>query len=350
MDYAAAVNEEIKDLFAAGADVVQIDEPYMQARPEKARQYGLAGAQPRARRRHRHDRGAHLLRLRGDHPRAAERLLVPARAGAAAAAARSRSRRRSRTSTARCSQALAGKQIMVGCIDLADLTVESPETIVARIERALPYVQGRERDPRARLRHEVPAARVARSASCARWSRRRRSCASATRRPADRRALRVPSPRVELRQRARLRLRDVPAARRLRRRRAAPAAARARGARRRRARSSSRRRASARSPSASPRCSATAPSASSPARRCTCRSRRRAPPRDEARRLGADCAVAIGGGSTTGLGKAIALETGLPDRRGADDLRRQRDDDDLRPHRRRREEDRPRSRACCRAR
>ena len=41
LDYAAAVNEEIRDLFAAGADVVQIDEPYMQARPEKARQYGL---------------------------------------------------------------------------------------------------------------------------------------------------------------------------------------------------------------------------------------------------------------------------------------------------------------------
>ena len=41
-DYAAAVNAEIRDLFAAGADVVQIDEPYMQARPEKARQYGLA--------------------------------------------------------------------------------------------------------------------------------------------------------------------------------------------------------------------------------------------------------------------------------------------------------------------
>src|SRR2546423_4145943 len=42
MDYAAAVNEEIKDLFAAGANIVQIDEPYMQARPEKARRYGLA--------------------------------------------------------------------------------------------------------------------------------------------------------------------------------------------------------------------------------------------------------------------------------------------------------------------
>ena len=41
MDYATAVNEEIKDLFAAGADVVQIDEPYLQARPAKAEQYGL---------------------------------------------------------------------------------------------------------------------------------------------------------------------------------------------------------------------------------------------------------------------------------------------------------------------
>jgi 5-methyltetrahydropteroyltriglutamate--homocysteine methyltransferase len=42
LDYAAAVNEEIRDLFAAGADVVQIDEPYMQARPDNARRYGLA--------------------------------------------------------------------------------------------------------------------------------------------------------------------------------------------------------------------------------------------------------------------------------------------------------------------
>jgi 5-methyltetrahydropteroyltriglutamate--homocysteine methyltransferase len=41
MAYAGAVNEEIKDLHAAGADVVQIDEPYMQANPEKAKQYGV---------------------------------------------------------------------------------------------------------------------------------------------------------------------------------------------------------------------------------------------------------------------------------------------------------------------
>jgi 5-methyltetrahydropteroyltriglutamate--homocysteine methyltransferase len=42
MAYAAVVNAEVKDLHAAGADVVQIDEPYLQARPDAARQYGLA--------------------------------------------------------------------------------------------------------------------------------------------------------------------------------------------------------------------------------------------------------------------------------------------------------------------
>ena len=79
--YAAAVNDEIVDLFAAGADIVQIDEPYMQARPEKAREYGVAALDARAGRDHRHDRRPHLLRLRRDHPRAPVRVLVPARAG-----------------------------------------------------------------------------------------------------------------------------------------------------------------------------------------------------------------------------------------------------------------------------
>ena len=40
-DCAAALNEEIKDLFAAGADVVQLDEPFLQARPEEARRFGV---------------------------------------------------------------------------------------------------------------------------------------------------------------------------------------------------------------------------------------------------------------------------------------------------------------------
>ena len=50
LDYAAAVNAEIRDLFAAGADVVQVDEPYMQAHPEPARGLWRRCAAARARR------------------------------------------------------------------------------------------------------------------------------------------------------------------------------------------------------------------------------------------------------------------------------------------------------------
>ncbi len=67
------------------------------------------------------------------------------------------------------------------------------------------------------------------------------------------------------------------------------------------------------------------------------------------RRLGADCAVAIGGGSTAGLGKAIALDSGPAHPRHPDHLRGQRDDADLRPHRSGPQADRQGSRACCRA-
>jgi 5-methyltetrahydropteroyltriglutamate--homocysteine methyltransferase len=42
LDLAVAVNEEIRDLFAAGADVVQIDEPWLQARPDEAREFAVA--------------------------------------------------------------------------------------------------------------------------------------------------------------------------------------------------------------------------------------------------------------------------------------------------------------------
>ncbi len=41
LDFAAAVNVEIKHLFAAGVDVVQLDEPYLQAKPENAQEYGV---------------------------------------------------------------------------------------------------------------------------------------------------------------------------------------------------------------------------------------------------------------------------------------------------------------------
>ena len=159
LDYAAAVNEEIRDLFAAGADVVQIDEPYMQARPEKARQYGLKALNRALEGVDGHDRGAHLLRLRGDHPRAARAAIRSCPSSPAAGASRSRSRPRSRTSTARCWRSCPGKTIILGVLDLSDMTVETPETVAARIRRALPYVDAEQRHRRARLRHEVPAAR-----------------------------------------------------------------------------------------------------------------------------------------------------------------------------------------------
>ncbi len=41
MAYAEAVNEEVRDLFAVGADIVQLDEPWMQARPEQAKQFAV---------------------------------------------------------------------------------------------------------------------------------------------------------------------------------------------------------------------------------------------------------------------------------------------------------------------
>ncbi len=140
LDYAAAVNEEIRDLFAAGADIVQIDEPYMQARPEKARQYGLR-ALNRA-----------LEGIDGTtcvhicfgyaaiiHERPSAYSFLPELAACRC--------RQVSIETAQskldCSvlTALEGKQIVLGVIDLSDMTVETPEVVAARIRRALPYVK-----------------------------------------------------------------------------------------------------------------------------------------------------------------------------------------------------------------
>ena len=78
--YADAVNEELRDLKTAGADVVQIDEPYLQARPEPAREYAVE-AIDRALDGHRGRHGPpHLLRLRPHRPRPSPRLPVPERA------------------------------------------------------------------------------------------------------------------------------------------------------------------------------------------------------------------------------------------------------------------------------
>ena len=140
MDYADAVNAEIKDLFAAGADVVQIDEPYMQARPEKARQYGLA-ALNRALQGVQGTTAVHICFGYAAiiHQRPSGYSFLPELAQCSC--------RQVSIETAQshldCSvlQSLDGKQVMVGCIDLADPQVETAQTVVQRIERALPYIK-----------------------------------------------------------------------------------------------------------------------------------------------------------------------------------------------------------------
>lgn len=139
MDYAAAVNAEIKDLFAAGADVVQIDEPYMQARPEKARRYGLA-ALNRALDGVTGTTAVHICFGYAAiiHQRPSGYSFLPELAQCTC--------RQVSIETAQskldCAvlKPLAGKHVMVGCIDLNDPAVETPEIVVQRIERALPYV------------------------------------------------------------------------------------------------------------------------------------------------------------------------------------------------------------------
>ena len=158
LDYAAAVNEEIKDLFAAGADVVQIDEPYMQARPEKARQYGVAAlnraleGQSQARRRVHICFGYAAI----VHGRPSGYSFLPELAECSVQQISIETAQ----SSLDCSvlEKLRGKTIILGVLDLSTHEIETPETVAARIRRALPYVIPRQSHRRAGLRHEVSAA------------------------------------------------------------------------------------------------------------------------------------------------------------------------------------------------
>src|ERR1700674_2968419 len=142
MDYAAAVNEEIKDLFAAGADVVQIDEPYMQARPAKAKQYGvevlnraLDGIS-----------GTTVVHICFGyaaiiHERPSGYSFLPELEGANV--------RQISIETAQshldCGvlDALPSKAILLGVLDLSDMTVETPAIVASRIRRALPHADAK---------------------------------------------------------------------------------------------------------------------------------------------------------------------------------------------------------------
>jgi 5-methyltetrahydropteroyltriglutamate--homocysteine methyltransferase len=136
--YAAAVNEEIRDLFAAGADVVQLDEPYLQARPDAARRTGLLGLE-RA-----------LDGVAGPtvvhvcfgyaaviHSRPSAYSFLPELDRCACDAVSIE------TAQSNLDLAVLGeipsKAIVLGVLDLDSLEVETPELVAARIRRALPY-------------------------------------------------------------------------------------------------------------------------------------------------------------------------------------------------------------------
>ena len=139
MDYAAAVNEEIKDLFAAGADVVQIDEPYMQARPDKANAFGVK-ALNRALEGIKGTTAVHLCfgyaAFVKQRPEGYSFLPELENSSATQISIETAQ------SALDCAvlEKLPSKQIMLGVIDLADMTVETPATVAARIRRALPHV------------------------------------------------------------------------------------------------------------------------------------------------------------------------------------------------------------------
>jgi 5-methyltetrahydropteroyltriglutamate--homocysteine methyltransferase len=137
--YAAAVNAEIKDLFAAGADIVQIDEPWMQQHPEKARQYGLK-ALDRALDGVTGTVAVHLCfgYAAVVHDKPSGYSFLPELEGSKAQqisieAAQPRL-------DCKVLRELPSKTIILGVIDLADATVETPQTVDERIRRALPYV------------------------------------------------------------------------------------------------------------------------------------------------------------------------------------------------------------------
>jgi 5-methyltetrahydropteroyltriglutamate--homocysteine methyltransferase len=139
LDYAAAVNAEMKDLFAAGADIVQIDEPYMQARPDKAREYGVRAL-------NRALEGidgktalhicfgyAHII-----HERPAGYSFLP-ELSATTVQQVSIETAQSKLDTSVLAS-LDGKQIILGVLDLSDPAIETAETVADRIRRGLRHV------------------------------------------------------------------------------------------------------------------------------------------------------------------------------------------------------------------
>jgi len=141
LDFAAAVNEEIQDLVAAGADVIQIDEPYLQARVEKARRFAvdaitraLRGVQAPTVLHTCFGYGAMVKEKTATAYPFLEPLLETTVHQLSIEAAQPQL-------DLSVLGRLRSKTIVLGVIDLGTEEVETPETVAARIRDALPYVE-----------------------------------------------------------------------------------------------------------------------------------------------------------------------------------------------------------------
>ncbi len=139
MAYAEACNAEIKDLFAAGADIVQVDEPYMQARPEPARAYGLA-ALNRALDGVTGTTAVHICFGYAAiiHERPSGYSFLPELADCSCDQVSIETAQSGLDPSVL--KHLPDKTIILGVIDLSTPEVESAETVAGRVRRALPYV------------------------------------------------------------------------------------------------------------------------------------------------------------------------------------------------------------------
>jgi len=139
LDYAEAVNAEVADLFAAGADIVQLDEPYLQARPEAARQYGIK-ALNRALDGVTGTTAVHLCFGYAAiiHDRPPGYSFLPELAACTA----DQISIETAQSGLDCSvlAELPGKTIILGVLNLGDDAVETADQVAERVRRALAYV------------------------------------------------------------------------------------------------------------------------------------------------------------------------------------------------------------------
>jgi 5-methyltetrahydropteroyltriglutamate--homocysteine methyltransferase len=139
--YAAAVREEVADLFAAGADIVQLDEPYLQARPDPAKAFGIGVI------------NAALDGITGTtavhlcfgyaaiiHERPSGYSFLPELADCVANQISIETAQSGLDCSVLAGLAQAGKTIILGVLNLGDPLVETSSVVAERVRRALPYV------------------------------------------------------------------------------------------------------------------------------------------------------------------------------------------------------------------